>query len=407
MKTIVIGAGAAGAMAAHFAAVSGDEVTVIEKNEKIGKKIYITGKGRCNLTNDCDTDEFMENVVTNGRFLLSSISSFSPRDVMGFFEENGLILKVERGNRVFPSSDKSSDVIKTLDRVLSRDGVFIRLNETVLRVETENGRVKGVITDKGEYTADRVIVATGGISYPSTGSTGDGYRFARELGHGVIEPRPALAPMITDGGFPALSGLTLKNVTLNAYYEKKKISSEFGELLFTHSGVSGPIVLTTSSRINALEKSEIELFIDLKPALDFKTLDDRVLRDLAKFSKKQLKNSLVELLPSSLIPFVIASSAINGEKKTDDMTKEERKRLVGTLKAFPLEFRSLGKIDEAIVTSGGVSVKEIDPKTMESKIVKGLYFAGEVIDADALTGGFNLQIAWATGAKAGRANGNL
>ena len=388
-------------MAAHFAALAGDDVLVIEKNEKIGKKIYITGKGRCNLTNACDPDEFLRNVVTNARFLTSSVSAFPPSFIMSFFEENGLELKVERGNRVFPASDKSSDVIKTLAKILERDGVRIRFNETVLKIVAENGAVKRVVTDKGEYSADKVIVATGGRSYAQTGSTGDGYVFARETGHTVTATRPALVPMLTEEGFSSLAGLTLKNVSLNVFYDGKKISGEFGELLFTHAGVSGPIVLTTSSRINSLESGRLKLFVDLKPALDERTLDDRVLRDFKKFSKKQLKNSLGDLLPASLVPHVIASSGVSGEKRVDDVNKEERGRLVSTLKAFPLSFRALADYNEAIVTSGGVSVKEIDPKTMQSKLVSGLYFAGEVMDVDALTGGFNLQIAWATGAKAG------
>ena len=401
MKTIVIGGGAAGCFAAHFAAEAGDSVTLIEKNEKIGKKIYITGKGRCNLTNDCGFEDFLENVVTNGKFLMSSLSAMLPSDVKDFFTENGLALKTERGNRVFPVSDKSSDVIKTLTNVLKRDGVEIRLNENVTDIRVKDGAVESVITEKGEYHCDKVVVATGGVSYASTGSTGDGYVFAKALGHKIVEPRPALVPFLCRGGFADLSGLTLKNVCLNVYRKGKLISGEFGELLFTHAGVSGPIVLRTSSKVNALDLKELRFCIDLKPALDVETLDNRIKRDFVKFTKKQLKNSLVELLPSSLIGRVTQCSGVDGCKRVDDVTKEERTKLVSSIKAFPLEVYSLADFNEAIVTSGGVSVKEIDPKTMESKIVKGLFFAGEVIDVDAFTGGFNLQIAWATGAKAG------
>lgn len=404
MKTIVIGAGAAGLFAAHFAAESGDGVIVIEKNEKIGKKLYITGKGRCNLTNDCDFDEFMGNVVNNGRFLFGAISSFLPRDTMDFFVSHGLKIKTERGNRVFPLSDKSSDVIKTLSDVLRRDGVDIKLNERVLKIISENGAVKKVVTDKCEYFCDKVVIATGGCSYRSTGSTGDGYDLARTLGHTITPIRPALVPFLTEGGFADLSGLTLKNVALKILFDGKQVVNEFGELLFTHSGVSGPIVLTSSSKINSLDIKKIKAFIDLKPALDEKTLDKRLQRDFVKFTKKQLKNSLSDLLPSSMIERFIASTGISGEKRVDDITKEERKKIVYSLKNFPINFKAFADINEAIVTSGGVSVKEIDPKTMESKIVKGLFFAGEIIDVDALTGGFNLQIAFATGARAGKNN---
>lgn len=402
MKTIVIGAGAAGTIAAHFAAMSGDSVTVIEKNEKIGKKIYITGKGRCNLTNDCDADEFMKNVVTNGRFLYGALSDFLPCDTKEFFISNGLKLKTERGNRVFPLSDKSSDVIKTLAEVLKKDGVTVRFNETVKKIIVKDGCVKKIVTDIGEYSCDKAVVATGGYSYRSTGSTGDGYEFARAVGHTVIPIKPALVPIKTEGGFPDISGLTLKNVALKAYSGGKKIVDEFGELLFTHTGVSGPIVLTASSKLNKSDLKNISLCIDLKPALDEETLDKRVRQDFVKFSKKQLKNSLGDLLPSSFIERFVRATGVDPEKRVDDINKNERRQIVSTLKNFPLNFSGFADINEAIVTSGGVSTKEIDPKTMESKLVKGLYFAGEVIDVDALTGGFNLQIAFATGARAGK-----
>ena len=404
MRTVVIGAGAAGCLAAHFAAKRGDGVTLIEKNEKIGKKIYITGKGRCNLTNDCDFDEFMSNVVVNGKFLYGAVSSFMPQDTMALFESRGLKLKVERGNRVFPLSDKSSDVIKTLYDMLSDDGVRILLNEKVTSIKAENNFVKSVVTENGEYFCDRIIVATGGVSYQSTGSTGDGYEFAGALGHTVIKPKPALVPFLTEGGFSDISGLTLKNVALKVVFQGKTLVNEFGELLFTHAGVSGPIVLTASSKINALDIKKLDFYIDLKPALDEKTLDQRVQRDFVKFSKKQLKNSLCDLLPSSLIERFLNATGVDLDKRVDDITKSERAKIVFTLKNFPLKVVSLADINEAIITSGGVSTKEIDPKTMESKLIKGLFFAGEVIDVDALTGGFNLQIAFSTGAKAGKAD---
>ena len=401
MKVIVIGAGAAGTIAAHFAASCGDEVVLIEKNEKIGKKIYITGKGRCNMTNDCDFKTFMRNVVSNDRFLMSAISAFSPQDTTALFESEGLALKTERGNRVFPASDKSSDVIKTISKMLEKDGVSVRLNETVVEIMEKDGAICGVKTDKGEYLCDKVVVATGGVSYKATGSTGDGYAFARAFGHKIVEPRQALVPIETEGGFPEQSGLTLKNVTLKTVYNGKTVCEEFGELLFTHTGISGPIALTTSSRINRLDFKAVLMYIDLKPALSEETLDQRILRDFAKFTKKQFKNSLSDLLPSSLVPLVVKLSGINGEKKVDDITKAERAGLVKTLKNLPVKFRRLASFDEAIVTAGGVNVKEINPATMESKLIKGLFFAGEVLDVDALTGGFNLQIAFATGAKAG------
>ncbi|MBP5372787.1 MAG: aminoacetone oxidase family FAD-binding enzyme, partial [Clostridia bacterium] len=369
-----------------------------------GKNLYITGTGRCNLTNACDFETFMRNVVNNDKFLMSAISEFLPEDTMQLFEKENLPLKVERGNRVFPSSDKSSDVIKTISKMLERDKVEVRFNETVEKILVDNGVIRGLLTNKGEYFCDKVIVATGGFSYRATGSTGDGYKFARELGHKIIEPRQALVPIETIGGFAELSGLTLKNVTLKTVYEGKTVCSEFGELLFTHTGVSGPIVLTTSSKINRLDFKKILMYIDLKPALDHDTLDSRVLKDLKKYTKKQLKNAMGDLLPSSMIPFVIKASKVDGDKRTDDISKAERRSLVETLKNFPINAKCLASFDEAIITSGGVCVKEVNPVTMESKIVKGLFFAGEVLDVDALTGGFNLQIAFATGYKAGSAH---
>ena len=401
MKVIVIGGGPAGMSAAIFAAQNA-EVLLIEKNEKLGKKLYITGKGRCNVTNDTFEEDFFNNVVTNPRFLMSAINSFTPADVMEFFTENGLRLKTERGNRVFPASDKSSDVIKTLARVLDNSGVEVELDCRAESLIVKDGVCIGVKTENGDVYGDAVIVATGGISYPLTGSTGDGYIFARSVGLDVIKPVAALSAFIVKGGFAALAGLTLKNVNLKVFYSGKLVSEEFGEMLFTHEGISGPIVLTTSSRINRLEADKLKVTIDLKPALDEKSLNDRVLRDFEKYSNKQLKNALFDLLPSALIPFVIGRSGIDEEKKVNVISKDERKKLVSALKFFEIPFAALAPIKEAIVTSGGINVKEINPKTMESKKVKNLYFAGEVLDVDAYTGGFNLQIAFSTGVAAGR-----
>ena len=402
MKTIVIGGGAAGLISAYFSAKKGDETLLIEKNEKVGKKIYITGKGRCNVTNDCEPQDFLNNVVSNARFLSGAIYGFSPRDLMQLLEENGLPLKVERGNRVFPVSDKSSDVIKTLANMCKFAGVQINLNQTVESITAKDGVVTGVKTDLGDYACDKVIVATGGISYALTGSTGDGYTFAKELGHKIVPPVQALAPIRVKGDYPsALAGLSLKNVAFNVTYQNKLFSSEFGEMLFTHHGVSGPIVLTTTSKINRLDKKDMVLSIDFKPALDEKTLDNRLIRELTSSSAKALKNVIDTLLPSSLVPFVIERTGINPDKKAGEVSRLERQQIIRTLKNFTLEFDGFAPFSEAIVTAGGVSVKEVNPKTMESKLVKGLFFAGEVLDVDAYTGGFNLQIAFATGVRAG------
>lgn len=402
-SAIIIGGGSAGLFAAYYSAKSGYRTTVVEKNEKIGKKLYITGKGRCNVTNAAEPRDFLENVVVNPKFLSGAVYAFSPADLMELLESEGLKLKIERGNRVFPASDKSSDVIKCLGRMCEREGVEFRFCERALEIIAENGRATGVKTDLTDYAADKVIIATGGISYPLTGSTGDGYRFAASLGHTVVKPVPALSAIETEGGFSDLAGLSLKNVSLEAVRGGKTVSREFGEMLFTHSGISGPIVLSLSSRINRLPLGEVSLILDLKPALDYKTLDLRLLRDFSEKKNKAFKNSLDLLLPKSLIPIIIKRSGIGADKPVNSITKEERRRLAEALKHFVVKPVSLAPIDEAIVTSGGVSVKEINPKTMESKLVSGLYFAGEVIDFDALTGGFNLHAAFATGRLAGLA----
>ena len=402
MKTIVIGGGAAGLIAAYFSAKKGDKTILIEKNEKLGKKIFITGKGRCNVTNLCEPQDFLNSVVNNARFLSGAIYGFTPRDMMDLLEENGLPLKVERGNRVFPVSDKSSDVIKTLANMCKFAGVEVLLNQTVEGITAADGKVSGVKTDLGDYTCDKVIVATGGVSYALTGSTGDGYTFAKALGHKIIPPVQALAPMKIKGDYPArLAGLSLKNVTLNVTYQGKLVSSEFGEMLFTHQGVSGPIVLTTTSKINRLDKKDLSLAIDFKPALDEKTLDNRLIREFSAQSARAIKNVLDQLLPMSLIPVVIERTGIAPDKKAGEISRAERQSIIRVLKGFTLDLESFAPFSEAIVTAGGVSVKEVNPKTMESKLIKGLYFAGEVLDVDAYTGGFNLQIAFATGARAG------
>ncbi len=397
-KVIVVGGGAAGLVAAYYSAKKGFDTTLIEQNEKLGKKIYITGKGRCNVTNDCSEEEFLSNVVTNPKFLMSAIYAFPPSKLMSLLEDNGLRLKVERGNRVFPASDKSSDVIKCLVKLNENANVKVKLNEKVLKINAENGQVVSVETNLATYQADKVIVATGGVSYSQTGSTGDGYRFAKMFGHTIVPPVAALSAVGIDGDFcEKLMGLSLKNVELTAKIGDKILAREFGEMLFTHFGVSGPIVLTISSIINRKIQSGVVLSLDLKPALTEKQLDARVLRDFAELKGKTLKNSLQLLLPKNLIPIVIEKAELCGDKNTAVLTKVERERLVWMIKNFEMNVKALAPIDQAIVTSGGVSVREINPKTMESKLIKGLHFAGEVIDVDAWTGGFNLQTAFASG----------
>lgn len=421
-KVIVVGGGAAGLMAAYAAAQNGHEVVLLEKNEKLGKKIYITGKGRCNFTNDVPVDEFLQNVVRGEKFLRGTIYAFSPQKTIEFFENYGLSVKTERGNRVFPASDHASDVTKTLEKACKESGVAIHLNEKVIKLHTSmpdiinmpdivDGsmpdvtimpRIVAVETDKKTYECDCVIVATGGLSYPSTGSTGDGYVFARQTGHAVVDTKAALCGLNLQGDFfKPLQGLALKNVAISAKNAGKVVYSAFGEMLFTHFGISGPIVLSLSSLINRLPIASVELFVDLKPALDEPTLDKRLLRDFEKYKNKQVGNALIELLPSKLIPVILSISGISKEKNVNSITKEERAALIKALKCMPMRAKSLRGYEEAIITSGGVDLKEINPKTMESKKVSGLKFCGEVLDIDAFTGGFNMQIAFSTGYAAG------
>lgn len=398
MKVGVIGGGAAGMIAAYFSAINGNEVVLIEKNEKLGKKIYITGKGRCNLTNLCEPDDFLQNVVTNPKFVYASIYGFTPQETVDFFNGLGLKTKVERGNRVFPESDKSSDVIKTLSSAILSSKVTVKLNETVKSITTFDGAVKSIITDKNEYFCDRVIVATGGLSYPSTGSTGDGYGFAEAVGHTVTELSPSLTGLNLAGGdFSPLQGLTLKNVGVSVFADGKLIYAKQGEALFTHYGISGPTILSASSVINGVKADKFKLKIDLKPALDMETLSARVLRDFNLNLNKEIKNSLDALLPKSLIPLIIKRAGIPEYKKPNSITVKERERLVFALKNLDFEILGTRGFNEAVITRGGVCVKEINPKNMESKLVKGLRFCGEVLDLDAFTGGFNLQIAFSTG----------
>ncbi len=408
-RVIVAGGGAAGMMAAIAAASAGAEVLLLERNEKLGKKLYITGKGRCNVTNDCAVEELLDHVVTNRKFLYSAFYGFSSRDMQDFLESRGLRLKVERGNRVFPASDKASDVTACLSAELSGLGVSVRLGTRVERLsfsETADGKraVSGVVTETGgALFADRVIVACGGMSYPSTGSTGDGYRLAVQAGHTVTELSPALCPFEAAEPFvKELQGLSLRNVGVRLTQGKKRIYEEFGEMLFTHFGVSGPAVLSASSlAAKPLKKGPLTLHIDLKPALSPEQLDARILRDFEGEKNRQFSNALGGLFPAKLIPVMVERSGIHGEKRVNAVTREERARLLALTKDFTVTLTGLRGFKEAIITQGGVKVGEVDPGTMESKLVKGLYFAGEVLDLDGFTGGYNLQIAWSTGRLAG------
>ncbi len=407
-RIIVVGGGAAGMLAAIFAARNGNQVILLEKNEKLGKKLYITGKGRCNLTNACDMDELFRNVVTNPKFMYGPFYSYSNFDLIQFFEEIGLKTKIERGNRVFPESDKSSDVLAVLLKELRHREVDIRYNSEVTEILLKDNCFYGAkLKDCPEMIpGDKIIIATGGLSYPATGSTGDGYRFAKSMGHTVTKLYPSLVPMNVEEleTVKELQGLALKNIHIRITSRNKEIYSDFGELLFTHFGVSGPVILSASSYcIPYMENKDLLLNIDLKPALSKEQLDARILRDFDEFSNKQYKNALDQLLPRKLIQVIIELSNIDPEKKVNLITKEERSRLVDLLKGFKFRISRLRDYNEAVITKGGVQVKEINPSTMESKLIPRVYFAGEVLDVDALTGGFNLQIAWSTAYSAGNA----
>lgn len=398
---IIVGGGPAGMMAAISAAEEGASVCLLEPNERLGKKLNITGKGRCNLTNNCDPDTFFQNVPCNGKFLYSSYSQFTSADVMALFEGLGVPLKTERGNRVFPVSDRAFDISAALERRMKRLGVVI-LRDRARALTVQEGVLEGVAGEKAEYEADRVIVATGGVSYPLTGSTGDGYRLAEQAGHTVREPQGSLVPLCAAGALcPSLQGLSLKNVALRVYENDKKVYSDFGEMLFTHFGVSGPMILSASAHMRHFGKKRYRLEIDLKPALDEAALDKRLLSDFVKHTNSDFVNALDELLPRKLIEPFVLMTAIDPHWKVHDLTKEQRRRVLTVMKGLPVEITGPRPAAEAIVTSGGVSVKEVDPSTMESKLLSGLYFAGEVLDVDAYTGGFNLQIAWSTGHLAG------
>lgn len=403
-KILVVGGGAAGMMAAVTAAQNGKKVRLIEKNEKLGKKLFITGKGRCNITNAADIEDLFSAVVSNPKFLYSSFYSMTNDQVIDFFEELGVKTKVERGGRVFPESDHSSDVIRALEQEMKRLGVEIRLRAEAEEILAEDGRVTGVRLSSGkELHADAVIIATGGISYPSTGSTGDGYRFARECGHKVTDLSPALVPMeVKEWYARELMGLSLRNVEIRITDGKKKLYEEFGEMLFTHYGVTGPVILSASSIVGKkLREHPLTLHIDLKPALTEEQLDKRMLREFEANHNRQFKNAVDSLFPSKLKPVIVELSGIQEDKKVNEVTKEERLHFVRLIKDFSMTLTGMRGYNEAIITKGGVSVKEIDPGTMESKLVNGLYFAGEVLDLDAVTGGYNLQIAWSTGYLAG------
>ncbi len=402
MTVIVIGAGAAGLIAAGKASENADKVILIEKNDIIGKKLLITGKGRCNITNSADIEDMINQYPRNSKFLYSALYTFTNYDIIQLIEENGVKTKVERGGRVFPVSDKSQDVVRALKKYALKDNVTLK-HDTVKSLIIKDGVVKGVKTSKGEIKGDRVIVCTGGKSYPKTGSTGDGYKFASQAGHTIIEPKASLIPVVTEEKWVKdIMGLSLRNIKITAYNQKnKKVYSDFGEMLFTHFGISGPVVLSMSAYLKNIGKEKYRIEIDLKSALDEEQLNARVLRDFEKYNKKHLINSLDDLLPKALIPVIISLSGIEPHKAVNEITKEERNTLVKLLKHFPLTAVNVRPVEEAIVTAGGIKVSEINPSTMESKLVKGLYFAGEVIDVDGYTGGYNLQAAFSTGYLAG------
>lgn len=394
--TIIIGGGAAGCFAAVHAARFGKTVLLFEKNEKLGRKLRITGKGRCNVTNNSSTEEHMKNIPVNPRFMYSSFAGFDAESTMSFFEELGVPLKTERGNRVFPVSDKADDIADALAKEMKKLGVKV-INKRVSKILTENGAVCGVSAGSEEYRSQSVLIACGGKSYPATGSTGDGYTLAQSLGHTVTELKPSLVPLVSPDKYCAeMMGLSLRNVTIDLMDGNKSIYSEMGEMLFTHFGVSGPLVLSASSHIRDMQPNRYRLIIDLKPALSPEQLDARIQRDFAENLNRDFQNGIRKLLPAKLIPAAVKLSGIAPERKINGITKEERRKFGELIKAFPVRISGFRPIDEAIITSGGVSTKEINPKTMESKLVSGLFFAGEVIDVDAYTGGFNLQIAFST-----------
>ena len=385
-------------MASIFSARNGNSTLVLDHNEKLGKKLFITGKGKCNLTNNSPIETHLNNIITNSKFMFSALNQFSPQDTMEFFEENGLKLRTERGNRVFPDSDKSSDVIKTLEKTMNRYGVIVSLNQEIKTVKKDK-EFHILCDNKIEYTCSSLIIATGGVSYSGTGATGLGYQIAKQFGHKIIEPRSALCPIVVQEDISELNGLSLRNVTLN-YKNGKKEYSEFGDLLFTFNSLTGPIALTLSSKVNKLEIKNTKLYIDLKPALSEEKLDEKFQREFIEFAKKDYRNYLSSLLPASFIEFFMRKTKIKN-KKMSEFTKIDRQTLINTLKKFDFSINSLDNINVSIVTSGGVDVKDINSKTCESKLIENLYFIGEVLDIDALTGGFNLQIAWSTGYVAG------
>lgn len=406
-KVIIVGGGAAGMLAGIIAARNGCQVVLYEKNEKLGKKIFITGKGRCNVTNNCDPEELLQAVKSNNKFLYSAFYSFNSQDMMALLEESGVPLKTERGNRVFPVSDHSSDIIRGLERLLHRYDVHIRLRKEVQEILVEDGRAAGIrLKDGYEDRAQAVVVATGGLSYPTTGSTGDGYRFARETGHTVTDCMPSLVPLtVREDYIGEMAGLSLRNVELTIRNGKKILYQDFGEMMFTHKGITGPLVLSASSSIGKQLKKQgtLEGYIDLKPALSSEQLDERILREFENAKNKQFKNVIGVLFPSSLTPVIIRLGGIPEDKVIHEISREERLNFVSIIKDFPFTIDGLGGYSEAVITKGGISVKEINPGTMESKKIPRLYFAGEVLDLDAVTGGYNLQIAWSTGYLAGMA----
>ena len=402
MNVIVIGGGAAGMMAAIMSARNGNNVTILEKMRSMGRKLSITGKGRCNITNATEMDNFIKNVPGNGKFLYSAFNQFTNQDTINFFNEIGVKTKVERGERVFPASDSAMEVIDKLKKELDRRKVKVTVNSKVERILVEDGKVVGVKTEDNLYNCDKVILATGGKSYPSTGSTGDGYKMVESLGHTIVKPKASLVPLeLYEKDITELQGLSLKNVSIKLLDDKKIVYEDFGEMLFTHFGVSGPIILSLSAHLlrvknidEKLRNKNIVLSIDLKPALTFEKLETRIQRDFEKYTRKQFKNSLNDLLPGKMVNYIIEKSNIPDDKQTDQITKEERRNLVQLLKNLEFKIKGFRPIEEAIVTAGGVNIKEINSSTMESKLVKGLYFAGEIIDV--YTGGFNLQIAFST-----------